>query len=224
MSSGLDWNDSYKNPFGITAKSYYGNDLSSLVLDLNLESDPGTRFEYLNVNTQLLGMILENATGMSTSAYASLKLWKPMGAKNDAWWSLDEVNGQEKAFCGFSAGAWDLARFAQLILNDGSWNGRQLISRDYLKEALSPASHLTDKEGNSVGYYGLHWWIGEHDGMITYSMRGYKGQYVVILPEKDIVIVRLGHKSGPLGDDLMNPQDLNGLIKIGLELAANNYS
>ena len=219
MGSGIKWKDSYLNPFGITSRAYYGNDLESLVMDLELHEEPGLLFEYRNVNTQLLAMVLKQATGMSVSAYTSLKLWKPMGAKSDAWWSLDEVNGNEKAFCGFSSNARDLARFGQLILNEGRWGNRQLVSGKYLDKALSPASHLKDENGNAVNYYGWHWWIGEYDGKTTYSMRGYNGQYLIIVPDLDIVIVRLGHKGEPGEDSWMNPLDMQDYTKIGIEMA-----
>ena len=222
MGSGLNWKDSYRNPFGNTAKSYYGNDLKSMVFSLKPEQKPDLNFAYKNGNTQLLAFVLEKAVGMSVSAYASLKLWKPLGAKRDAYWSLDEVKGIEKAFCGFNTTARDFARFGQLVLNKGKWDGRQLLSEKYLNEALSPASHLIDKNGDPVSYYGYQWWLSRHEGMEVYSMRGYKGQYVIIIPEKNLVIVRLGHKSASLKDGFIVPSDMRTWMEIGLDVSDNN--
>ena len=222
MSSGLNWSDSFRNPFGNTARAYYGDDLKSMVLDLDFREEPGKNFRYSNMDTQPLALVLENATGMSLSAWASQKLWKPMGAKRDAYWSLDEVHGTEKAYCGFNSNARDLARFGQLVLNDGRWEGRQLISSGYLRETFTPASHLTDRSGSNLSYYGFHWWISDYEGMVVYSMRGLKGQFVIVIPDKDIVIVRLGKKDGADRDNFLNPPDMLSWIKIGIDMAEAN--
>ncbi len=219
MSSGLSWEDSYANPFSVTAKAYYGKDLSELVLNQDAEKEPGRSFENKNCNTQLLAMILEKATGMSISAFTSKKLWQPMGAKQDALWSLDEVNGMEKAFCCFNSNARDFARFGQLILNHGAWNEKQLISGDYLAEALTPVSHLKDVHDEAVGYYGWNWWIHRHNGQIVYSMRGYKGQYVFVIPDKNMVIVRLGKKASKTKIDNVLPSDVISWLNAGIEIA-----
>jgi len=222
MSSGLSWDDSYLNPFGITSRAYYGDNLRELSLKQNPVELPGEFFRYKNGNTQLLAIALEKACGMSVSAFASANLWKKTGAVNDALWSLDKVNGIEKAFAGFNATARDLARIGQLILNRGEWRGRQVISSGYIESALAPSSHLTDKNGNKVNYYGWHWWMHRQDGMIIYSMRGLKGQYVIVIPDRDIVIVRLGKKAGRDLDNSFTPSDLPGWVNIGLYLAADN--
>ena len=219
MSSGLSWKDSYWNPFSITARAYYGNNLSELAVDQEVVRDPGKYFDYKNGNTQLLAMVVEKAAGLSVSAYASVKLWKPMGAGNDAYWSLDDVNGIEKAFCGFNANARDFARFGKLILDKGLWNGKRLISEDYLNNALKPADHLTDRHDSPVHYYGWQWWIHQHNGEKVYSMRGLKGQYVFIIPGKDVVIVRLGEKTSKKMIDNVMPSDVPEYINTGLYFA-----
>ncbi len=219
MSSGLSWTDSYFNPFGITSKAYYGDNLYDLALDQHVDQEPGKSFQYKNGNTQLLALILENATGMSISAFTSRELWKPMGASQDAYWSLDKVSGIEKAFCCFNSNARDFARFGQLILNNGYWNGKQLISQEYLNNALKPADHLIDKHGSEVDYFGWHWWIHEHEGLTVYSMRGLKGQYVFVIPEKNVVIVRLGRKWSKTMIDNVHPSDMQIWLDLGLEMA-----
>lgn len=218
MSSGLDWTDSYWSPFSVTVKSYYGDNLKELAIDQELEKEPGKDYEYKNGNTQLLALILEKATGLSVSAYTSLRLWKPMGASKDALWSLDKVNGTEKAFAGFNSNARDFAKFGQLILNKGTWNGKQLISSEYLENSLTPAIHLIDKHGSNVDYYGWQWWIHKYNGMAVYSMRGLKGQYVLVIPDKNMIIVRLGHKTSKEMIDNILPSDVPGYIEIGLEI------
>jgi len=219
MSSGLSWKDSYFNPFSKTAKAYYGSDLRELVINLENEKEPGVKFEYKNCNPQILALILKEATGMSISAYASQKLWKTMGARQDALWSLDDINGIEKAFCCFNSNARDFARFGQLILNNGKWDGRRIISSDYLENALKPVSHLKDKHEKAVDYYGWQWWIQEYKDQVIYSMRGLKGQYVFVIPDRDMVIVRLGRKSSKVMIDNVLPSDILIWLDAGFKIA-----
>ncbi|MBP7735363.1 MAG: serine hydrolase [Spirochaetes bacterium] len=194
MSSGIDWNESYVNPFSITAKAYFGDDLDSLTRGLDAAEPAGKSFKYLSGNTQILGLIVEKAAGERISLYASEKLWKPLGAGKDALWSLDREGGMEKAFCCFYAGARDYARIGQLILNGGTWNGRRIISKQYLDAATTAASWLKDEEGKPVDFYGYQIWIMRHRGLVIPHFRGIKGQYILIIPQKNAVVVRLGSK------------------------------
>ena len=194
MGSGLKWNESYFNPFSVTTKAYYGKNVNKLALYAKSIKPPAQVYEYITANPQLLSIILKNVTNKPISEYASEKLWKPLGAKNDATWSLDQENGDEKAFCCFNSNARDFARIGQLVLNNGMWNGKQIISNSYLKEALTPATFLVDNENNPVDFYGYQWWIGSYKEIKFYYARGILGQYIVIIPEKNMVFVRLGHK------------------------------
>ena len=202
MSSGLDWDEAYASLFSPTTESYYGNDLKKLVKDLDMMEKPGVRYYYRSIDTELLAMIVESATGRNISDYCSQKYWKFMGAKHDALWSLDKKEGMEKAFCCFHSNARDFARWGQLILNNGKWNDRQLISESYLKESITPANYLVDDEGRYVDYYGFQWWLIDYNGYTIPYMRGILGQYVFVIPEKNAVVVRLGHKRS---DELIGP-------------------
>jgi len=194
MSSGLKWNESYYNPFSVTTKSYYGRNLDKLVIKCKSIKPPAEKYRYIAANPQLLSIIIKNVTNKTLSEYCSEKLWKPMGAKNDASWSLDQENGSEKSSCCFNSNARDFARIGQLILNNGSWNGKQLVSESYLKDALTPASYLVDENNNPVKFYGYQWWIGNYEDSEIYYARGILGQYIISIPEKNMLIVRLGHK------------------------------
>ena len=217
MSSGLEWNESYFNPFSVTTKAYYGKNLNELVLKAKSVKQPTTKFEYITANPQLLSIIIKNVTKKSISEYASEKLWKPLGAKNAATWSLDQENGNEKAFCCFNSNARDFARIGQLILNKGSWNNKQLISKSYLNNSLTPATYLVDKENNPVDFYGYQWWICNYKDFKIYYARGILGQYIISIPEKNIVLVRLGHKRSK---EKINhhPVDLYEYIDIALKV------
>jgi CubicO group peptidase (beta-lactamase class C family) len=220
MSSGLSWDEAYSSAFSMTTKGYYGKDLPGLVLNQTVLREPGKFWDYKSGNTQLLALILEKATHLKVSSYASEKLWKPMGAQHDALWSMDQANGVEKAYCCFNTGLRDFARFGQLILNNGKWNGVQLVSESYLKQALTPVSHLIDDAGQNVDYYGWQWWLMKYRGYNVKYMRGINGQYVIVIPELNTVIVRLGHKRAT--ERIKGtPADFFTWIDAGLELAGS---
>ena len=132
MSSGLDWDESYASLFSPTTEAYYGTDLRKLVVNQQVLIPPGQKFIYQSGNTQLLGIVLEKATGKSLSEYASEKLWKPLHAMHTAEWSLDKENGREKSYCCFYSNARDFARFGSLYLHDGKMFGRQIVSAYYV--------------------------------------------------------------------------------------------
>lgn len=193
MSSGLNWDESYGSLFSTTTDAYYGKNIKELIYGLEVIEKPGVDFKYLSGNTQLLAMVIESATGKKISDYASEKFWIPMGAVNDALWCLDDKDGMEKAYCCFNSNARDFARWGQLILNNGTWNNDTLISPDYIQSSIEPAN-LTDETGNKINYYGYQWWIHDANGWIVPYMRGILGQYVFAIPEKNAVVVRLGHE------------------------------
>lgn len=195
MSSGLNWDEAYSSPFSMTTMAYYGNDLPALIHSLEVVEPPGEKYDYLSGNTEVLAMVIQVATGMRMADYASEKIWKHIGARHDALWCLDSENGMEKAYCCFNTNARDFARFGQLVLNKGKWNNKQIVSEKYLSEATSPASYLIDKEdGKPVDFYGFQWWIIQYKGHTIPYMRGILGQYIFAIPDKNAVVVRLGHE------------------------------
>ncbi len=193
MSSSLNWKESYNSPFGNTAKSYYGKNLEKIIKKLPADSIHGEKFAYSSGDTQILALIIEKATGKSLSDYMSEKLWQALGTKHIARWSIDKKDGHEKAFCCFNSNARDFAKIGQFILQTGKWNGKQLLSESYIKESLAPATHIKFGE-KPVEFYGYQWWMIKHKEMDVKFARGLFGQYIFIIPEKDLVIVRLGHK------------------------------
>ena len=191
MSSGLDWEESGKNPLSDNAESYYGGDLYGHVTRQRLEREPGQLFKYQSGNSQLLGFIIEKATGRDLGDYAEEKIWKKIGAEHDAYWSLDKELGDEKAFCCMYATARDYGRLGQLILNKGKFNGEQIFPLWYYHEMISPSA-LNTEDGIQNSRYGLHiWTYMDEAGLVNYC-RGIKGQYIIAIPEEDLLIVRLG--------------------------------
>lgn len=192
MSSGSDWDESYANPLSATTELYYGKDLYTLATSVNIVKTPGTYHFYKSGDTQLLGLIVEKATGKSLAAYASEKLWQPLGAEYPALWSEDKPGGHEKAYCCFNTNARDFARIGQLMLDSGKVNTTPVIDSDYFAASIKPCM-INDEADKPCNYYGYQWWIIPDEPEIFYA-RGILGQYIICIPSKNMVIVRLGEK------------------------------
>ncbi|WNB18059.1 serine hydrolase domain-containing protein [Marivirga arenosa] len=215
MSSGIDWNEAYMSPFSKTTEAYYGHDLKKLVDELKMDGEPAQEFAYKSINTQILAEILEAATGQSVSDYATNRLWRKIGAEHDALWSLDRAGGMEKAFCCFNSTARDFARIGQLVLNNGEWNGEQVVPEDYIKVATQPAKLFgSEKE---LTYYGYQWWILNYEGKQIPYARGILGQYVFVLKDKNAVVVRLGKSRSKLYTS-NHPDDVYEYVEAAYEL------
>jgi len=219
MSSGLNWDEAYSSPFSITTQAYYGNDINSLVVNLKVVEESGKNWKYLSGNTQILAMIIEKATKKKLANYASEKLWKPLGAKNDALWCLDKKDGTEKAYCCFNSNARDFARIGQLILNDGMYNDIQVVSKKYIDEATKAATHLSDENGKVVDFYGYQFWIIDYLNYKIPYARGILGQYIFAIPGKNAVVVRLGHKrSDTRTKDKHVPDDIYLILDAAMDI------
>ncbi len=194
MSSGTNWDESDKGYFSLNGKAYYGDDMEYLVEQFEYKEHAGTTWEYRSGDTQILGLIVEKVFGKSIADLTSEKLLQPMGAEENALWQLDGSEKHAKAFCCYNGTARDYARFGHLILNNGNWNGKQLISKTYMTEATTPALYLQDPTENfaPVDFYGYQFWILNYRGMKVNSMNGLFGQYVYAIPAKNAVVVRLG--------------------------------
>jgi CubicO group peptidase (beta-lactamase class C family) len=191
MSSGLDWKEDYDNLFTITPRTYITRNITRVMKTLPIVDEPGKRFVYQSGSTQLLSLALTAATGEPISDLVRRYFWNPLGAQADAVWRLDsEKRDVEKSYCCFNSNARDFARFAALFKNNGVWNGKQLIDSNYVQKSITPQF----ENGEDYGY---GWWLGKHMGKRYYSMRGHNGQYAIVFPEEDVIVVRLGHEQLP---------------------------
>jgi CubicO group peptidase (beta-lactamase class C family) len=191
MTSGIQYNESYFNPFGDAASFYYGLNLRKQLGKMKLETEPGTRFEYASGNTQLLGLVLERALKNKTiTQYLQEKLWTPLGMEYEASWSIDrKKNGLEKTFCCINARARDFAKIGRLYKNKGNWNGKQIVSAAWVEASTKP-----EVADGSVPYYQYQWWMPTPHK--DFMANGILGQYIYVHPAKDLVIVRLGKNKG----------------------------
>lgn len=193
MSSGIDFGESYNNPFGFMAKTYYGKDLYDLTVNKPIIHEAGKVWKYQGGNTLLLSFIIEKACGMSLAEYFSKHFWQVLGAEEKALWTLNETDGIERAFCCFYSNARDFARVGQLMLDSGQWLNRRLIDSSFYEALIQPVN-IPNEAGELVDHYGLHWWLGEYKDIAFHYARGIQGQYIVSIPEWEVVFVRLGHK------------------------------
>lgn len=222
MASGQKWGEAYYNPFSVTSAAYFVNSLDTLILNQPIHKKPGQTFHYQSGTTQLLGMVIKRATGKKLSDYLSEKLWKSMGAEHPALWQLDsDESGMEKAFCCLASNARDFARFGKLFKNNGQWDGQQLLDSSFVALALKPRFQESPE-------YGYGWWLDNYKDRKVYMMRGHLGQYVLVVPDEDLLVVRLGHlkdKKSTLrgkstgGDPFTN--DIYVYLDAGLEMIKN---
>lgn len=191
MTSGVEFNESYWNPFGHAASFYYGRNLYKECKKLKVKTAPAQGFEYISGNTQLLGLVLEKALkGKTISQYMEEKLWKPLQMEYNASWSIDKRSGGvEKTFCCVNARARDFAKIGRLYLNKGNWNGKQILSRQWVE-----TSTKIDTENGSAWFYQYGWWLPTKNG--DFMAIGILGQYIYVNPAKNMIIVRMGKQVG----------------------------
>jgi CubicO group peptidase (beta-lactamase class C family) len=223
MRSGILYKESYNNPFGNAAKSYYGTNLLVQMNKLKIIDEPDKNFEYKSINPQLLSFIIERATGKKIPDYLEEKIWQPLGMEYDATWSIDSRRHKEaKAFCCLNARARDFAKFGRLYLDKGNWNGKQIIPKDWVEE-----STIVNKNTQNF-FYSYLWWHNVEQTKISDTSKakgnevsrittntdkegktvkylqkpmndffasGLLGQFIYVYPAKNVIIVRLGKKS-----------------------------
>jgi CubicO group peptidase (beta-lactamase class C family) len=208
MTSGLNFRESYGNPFGFMAKAYYGTELKELTKGFKLEKDPGSKFTYLGGNNLLLGFTLESALKEKVGNYGSKELWEKLGMENDAKWILDHEDGDEKTFSGIYATARDFAKIGKLYMNKGNMYGAQIVDTSYVEVSVAPIN-VPDENNRNTDYYGYSWWLAKYKGHEVFYMRGILGQYVICVPDKDLIITRLGElRSKNRTRDGVTPEDV----------------
>ena len=200
MSSGLNWDEAYYNPFSITTRAYFDDDLNKVILGLKVVETPGKKYKYLSGNTQLLAMVIEKATQKSLADFVSENFWQPLGTENEAFWQTDKKDGIVKAYCCFASNARDFARFGKLYKQFGKWNGQTILDSNFVVKSITPRF-------KNAPQYGYGWWLCKFKHKKIFYMHGHLGQYVIVIPEDDLIIVRLGNrnilptKASPHNDD-----------------------
>ena len=199
MSSGIRYEeDAPRHDDWLT---YLYPDLRELALqETGIVEGPAKHWLYNNYNPLLIGLILERVTGKSVTQYLKEKLWGPLGMEYSGSWSINmETNGLEKMESGINARAIDFAKFGSLILHEGRWQGKQIVSANWIRQATQPEEKSDEYYDNSPffvtqGHYYKYFWWGckRMNGKSDFYGIGNKGQYIYISPQKNLVIVRNG--------------------------------
>jgi CubicO group peptidase (beta-lactamase class C family) len=184
------------------------------IKNLVLVDEPGVYNRYNDYNYVLLGMLLERTTGMSVSEYFEMKIWRKIGAENDAIWTLDgEKHECERLTNGLVACPIDLAKFGMLYLHDGNWEGEQVIPGEWVYDS----TRYEEEYGNHGeyylkytwqeavdwhtrgGYYKYGWWGYSEDGLdYSFTAEGHLGQVLHVWPKHNMIVVRTGKKWGDI--------------------------
>ncbi|MFC1529622.1 serine hydrolase domain-containing protein [Gemmatimonadota bacterium] len=196
MSSGLEW-DEWTLPLtdpNNDLTSYLNlalnttEDLVAHVLGLNLVAIPGTVFTYSGGNCNVLGNAIQRASGMRLDAFAREYLFEPLGIEESWWW----IWRPDFVYCSgdLALRPRDMARFGQLFLQNGSWNGEQIISEEWVARSAMPIFFFDHERHRG---YSHGWWpCTTSYGQGAYSASGWGGQDIFILPEHDMLVIFTG--------------------------------
>lgn len=210
MEAGLNWNEDYKNPFLPNAKAYYGRSLVKSSFSRKFKHKPGEKFEYQSGSTQLLGFAVRKAVNQSLAGYLSEKFWTPLGMEQNAEWSTDE-SGMEKTYCCIHSNARDFAKLGQFFLDNGKVGGQQILNPDFINQMRMP----TQKSGE---IYGMGFWINHDNPVRHYYFLGLQGQYIIMIPEYNMVIVRTGSYNNLPKNDRGRPDQVKFLVNETVKL------
>lgn len=217
MRSGIAFDEGYGSPFTEAARFYLTPDLKREVAKLRIEGDPDRAYAYKSGDTQLLGMVVERAVGMPLAAYVQSRLWQPLGAVHDASWSLDSrASGVARAFCCLNARAEDYLRIGQLVLQQGVWDGRRIVSAAWLERSMAAQQGLPGSDEaaqrnierpgqRQQAFYAWQWrrrpappavdTTPAQPGTAVYA-QGLYAQILLIDPVTQTVALRLGQRNG----------------------------
>lgn len=198
MASGIDFNEDYADPdSGINQlgqEIFLGRSTNEWIAKLQKAGPAGQEHHYISVNTQVLGMVLEAATGQKLASYMQQKLWSKLGAEGDARW-LSDAHGTELAFAGLNVRTRDYARFGQLYLDQGrNLKGEQLLSAQWIKASVTPRSAYLQPgrsqfEGIPTLGYAYQFWIPQGDEG-EFMAIGVYGQFIYVNPTRRVVIAK----------------------------------
>jgi len=184
MSSGLQYPDHQHETM------FFRKDHLKYSRNVKLEKEPDTLFEYNNVNSMLLGEILQVATGMKADILLEERILNKIGIEKKTLWRDEAQN--VLTYCCIDMSARDYAKFGQLFSNGGFWNGEQIISKELVDETFkyvwdTPNWWTDEKRG-----YSLHWWVSRYtEESKIFNASGRFGQYIFVDPKNDIVFVRI---------------------------------
>jgi CubicO group peptidase (beta-lactamase class C family) len=198
MSSGAKWSDRVvagqaTDIAQLTADTFYRRGrggASALARVKDSVAPPGTVFNYASAETFALGLVLRGAIHGDIATYMAERLWKPLGAESAASW-LTDWSGTEVAFCCINARLRDYGRLGLLMANDGTWNGQEIVPRQFMLEATDATrqpDYLKPRRASQFFGYGYQTWLYPYRTR-TFQARGLFGQEIIVQPDSKIVVV-----------------------------------
>jgi len=191
MSAGFRWNDR-----GPSMRNwYYSSDWVKFAVQLPQENNPGDIFNYNSSTSHLLSVILSKSTKTSTLDFAKQNLFEPLGIQS-AYWHQDPQGYYIGGF-GLGLSARDLAKFGFLYLNNGYWNGQSIVSESWVKESTGQQIQTFSHPIYGTFGYGYQWWVKKVDCCSSFRAWGRRGQFLVVVPELDLVIAVTSETAQP---------------------------
>lgn len=219
MTSGLEF------PSHEHEMMFFEDDHMEYALKVGMESEPGEKFQYNNVNSMMIGEILKNATGKTAKTLIDERIFNKINLTNYTAW--EDSAGNTLTYCCLDMSARDYSRFGLLFSRDGNWDGEQVISKDYVDESLKLYWGSTPSMGwshSDTRGYSLQWWISKYDDQAKiYNTSGKFGQFVFVDKDRDIIFTRIT-KYFPSGGEVQNFGPLRFLKFLGSVNAALGVS
>lgn len=186
MTAGLNWNEEvpYDDPRSDSSLMEATDDWVQYVIDKPMAEEPGKAFNYSSGATELLAYIFQKETGQDIDAYGEKYLFAPLGIKHH--WKRTYL-GVVDTEGGLYLSGGDLAKIGYLYLHDGLWDGKQIVSQDWVKESVQP---YIDAEEHFR--YGFKWWLYPLNGRFVWMARGFGGQELMVFPEENLIVVFTG--------------------------------
>ena len=201
MESGLDFDDEYEfnikelKTVNAIARLNYGHNIMRQIKGLKFRCEPGTEFRYESMTTAILGVVIERATGIHYADYLSEKVWKPLQMESVALINIDSRKHHvAHAFGGITCTLKDLAKIGRLYLNNGVWDGKRIVSEEWI--------HLTTDFNPKLCYH-YSWYDVRYENFRTGQYPGFYAlgicnQVLYVNPYKNLIMVRIGlSNNGP---------------------------
>ncbi len=200
MTAGLDWNEEdHTDSRDDCIRMNRTYDPEHFVLERPVVAAPGTKFAYNSGISVMLGEIIRKVSHLPADKFAETNLFTPLGISNYRWWAFP--NGSVHTGGGLYLRPRDMAKIGCLILNNGRWHGKQIVSEDWVRESTKQQPP-DDGQGLNQGY-AYQWWRFSfkcRDQMIpAVQARGYGGQSILIFPSLDLVAVFTAWNTGQVG-------------------------
>ena len=199
MSSGIKWDEalSWNDPNNDEPHLAYDADPIGYVLAKPIVAPPDTLWTYNGGGTNLLGSIIERVSGQPLEAFAREALFQPLDITDLEWKTYE--NGKIAAAAGLRLRPRDAAKIGQLMLDHGAWNGRQLVSADWIAQSIAPRFQAVGYFGGTL-FYGYQWWLGrslsEGKEVKWIGAFGWGGQRIIIVPDLDLVMMTTAAQYG----------------------------